>query len=106
LYEPAHGSAPEIAGKDEANPIAMILSVAMMLRISLNQPDAAAAVERAVAEALAEGWRTRDIAPREAPAEVSDKASGGATHTVATGCIAAVRLAGAREMGRAILEHL
>jgi 3-isopropylmalate dehydrogenase len=106
LYEPAHGSAPEIAGKDEANPIAMILSVAMMLRISLNQPDAAAAVERAVAAALAEGWRTRDIAPREASAKVSGEASGGAARTGATGCASAIRLVGAREMGRAILEHL
>ena len=46
LYEPSHGSAPDIAGKDLANPLATILSVAMMLRFSLNQPEAAARIER------------------------------------------------------------
>src|SRR5512139_3906779 len=50
LYEPSHGSAPDIAGKDLANPLATILSVAMMLRFSLNQPEAAARVEAAVAQ--------------------------------------------------------
>jgi 3-isopropylmalate dehydrogenase len=61
LYEPSHGSAPDIAGKDLANPLATILSVAMMLRFSLNQPAAAARVESAVRDVLASGLRTSDI---------------------------------------------
>lgn len=61
LYEPSHGSAPDIAGKDLANPLATILSVAMMLRFSLNQPEAAARVEAAVSHVLASGLRTADI---------------------------------------------
>jgi len=63
LYEPAGGSAPDIAGKGIANPIAQILSAAMMLRISLDCEEAAAAVERSTAEVLDEGLRTADIAP-------------------------------------------
>ena len=62
LYEPVHGSAPDIAGKDRANPLATILSVAMLLRYSLDAPDAAAAVEQAVAHVLDAGLRTADIA--------------------------------------------
>ena len=62
LYEPIHGSAPDIAGQDKANPIATILSVAMMFRYSFQLPDEAAAIEAAVDKALAEGWRTADIA--------------------------------------------
>jgi len=62
LYEPAGGSAPDIAGKGIANPIAQILSAAMMLRISLGAATAADAVEKAVADAIAEGVRTADIA--------------------------------------------
>jgi 3-isopropylmalate dehydrogenase len=61
LYEPSHGSAPDIAGKGVANPLATILSLAMMLRYSLNQPDAAARVEQAVQAVLAAGLRTGDI---------------------------------------------
>jgi 3-isopropylmalate dehydrogenase len=61
LYEPIHGSAPDIAGKDFANPIATILSAAMMLRLSFNLGDEAAAIESAVDEALKKGYRTRDI---------------------------------------------
>jgi len=61
LYEPSHGSAPDIAGKDIANPLATILSVAMMLRYSLQQPEAAARVERAVQDVLTSGLRTADI---------------------------------------------
>jgi 3-isopropylmalate dehydrogenase len=61
LYEPSHGSAPDIAGKDLANPLATILSVAMMLRFSLQQPEAAARVERAVQDVLSSGLRTADI---------------------------------------------
>ena len=61
LYEPSHGSAPDIAGKGVANPLATILSVAMMLRFSLNQPQAAERIESAVKAVLAAGLRTPDI---------------------------------------------
>lgn len=61
LYEPSHGSAPDIAGKNLANPIATILSAAMMLRYSLDLDEAAAAVEAAVKQVLADGYRTADI---------------------------------------------
>ena len=61
LYEPSHGSAPDIAGKGVANPLATILSVAMMLRFSLNQPEAAARIEKAVDAVLTQGLRTPDI---------------------------------------------
>ena len=61
LYEPSHGSAPDIAGKDIANPIATILSAAMMLRYSLDLDKEADAVEAAVAQVLKEGYRTVDI---------------------------------------------
>ena len=62
LYEPIHGSAPDIAGHDAANPLAAILSAALMLRYSLGQPQAAAAIEAAVSRVLADGYRTPDIA--------------------------------------------
>ena len=62
LYEPIHGSAPDIAGQDKDNPIATILSVAMMLRYSFHLADEANAVEQAVDAVLAEGYRTADIA--------------------------------------------
>ncbi len=61
LYEPSHGSAPDIAGKGIANPLATILSAAMMLRYSLGQPQAALRVEAAVQSALSQGLRTADI---------------------------------------------
>ncbi len=61
LYEPSHGSAPDIAGKGVANPLATILSAAMMLRYSLAQPEAADRVERAVQAVLSAGLRTGDI---------------------------------------------
>jgi len=61
LYEPSHGSAPDIAGKGVANPLATILSAAMMLRFSLNQPEAADRIEAAVKAVLAQGLRTPDI---------------------------------------------
>lgn len=61
LYEPSHGSAPDIAGKGLANPLATILSLAMMLRYSLNQEEAALRVEHAVRKVLADGLRTPDI---------------------------------------------
>ncbi|MPZ49686.1 MAG: 3-isopropylmalate dehydrogenase [Dehalococcoidia bacterium] len=62
LYEPIHGSAPDIAGQGKANPIATILSAAMMLRLSFELPEAALAVEQAVDKVLAEGLRTADLA--------------------------------------------
>ena len=61
LYEPIHGSAPDIAGKDIANPLATVLSVAMMLRYTLNQEVAAVRIEDAVKKVLAQGYRTSDI---------------------------------------------
>ncbi len=61
LYEPAHGSAPDIAGRDIANPLATILSAAMMLRYSFKLEDAAARIEAAVQKTLAQGLRTADI---------------------------------------------
>ncbi len=61
LYEPSHGSAPDIAGKGVANPLATILSAAMMLRYTFNQEDAAQRVEGAVKKVLAQGFRTGDI---------------------------------------------
>ena len=62
LYEPIHGSAPDIAGQDKANPIGTILSAAMLLRMSLGREDAAAAIEAAVSRAIDKGWRTGDLA--------------------------------------------
>ncbi len=82
LYEPIHGSAPDIAGKGVANPLATILSAAMMLRYSLRQPEAAARVEGAVSEVLKAGLRTADI------------------HTAGT------RKVGTQEMGDAVLAAL
>lgn len=82
LYEPVHGSAPDIAGKDMANPLAAILSVALMLRYSLNAAAAAAALENAVSKTLAQGYRTGDIA---------------AAAETAIGC---------SEMGQRVLENL
>jgi 3-isopropylmalate dehydrogenase len=61
LYEPSHGSAPDIAGKDIANPIATILSAAMMLRFSLDLTKEADAIDAAVQKVLEEGYRTGDI---------------------------------------------
>ncbi|MEE9911351.1 MAG: 3-isopropylmalate dehydrogenase [Deltaproteobacteria bacterium] len=82
LYEPIHGSAPDIAGKNIANPLATILSVAMMLRYSLQRPDEAALIEKAVAGVLKDGWRTQDI-----------HSAGG-------------RLAGTDEMGNAVVQKM
>lgn len=61
MYEPIHGSAPDIAGKDLANPLAQILSAAMMLEYSMNMPEAAREVEKAVVTVLEKGYRTGDI---------------------------------------------
>ena len=82
LYEPSHGSAPDIAGKGVANPLATILSVAMMLRYTFGKEEAAQRVERAVKRVLGQGFRTGDI------------------HEAGT------RLIGTREMGDAVLAAL
>src|SRR5258705_5407529 len=82
LYEPIHGSAPDIAGQGVANPLATILSAAMMLRYSLNQDPAADRIQDAVRKALRDGLRTADI------------------HTPGT------RRVGTAEMGAALLEAL
>ncbi len=62
MYEPIHGSAPDIAGQDLANPLATILSVSMMLRYSLNQAELADRIDSAVNTVLDQGYRTQDIA--------------------------------------------
>ena len=82
MYEPIHGSAPDIAGQDKANPIGTVLAAAMMLRYSFDMAAEADAVEAAVAAVLKEGWRCGDIM------------QGGG------------KLVGCREMGRLIREHI
>jgi 3-isopropylmalate dehydrogenase len=82
MYEPVHGTAPDIMGQDKANPLATILSVALMLRHSFDQTDAADRIEKAVEEVLNQGWRTADI-----------HESGG-------------KLVGCREMGRLVREKI
>ena len=82
LYEPSHGSAPDIAGKDIANPIATILSAAMMLRYSFDLDKEAKAIEDAVQQVLTEGYRTVDI--------------------MADGC----KQVGTTEMGKLICERI
>ncbi|MDD5544752.1 MAG: 3-isopropylmalate dehydrogenase [Acidobacteriia bacterium] len=69
LYEPVHGSAPDIAGKNLANPLAAILSVGMMFQYSFHLAEEAAAVESAVENLLSEGYRTRDLASASTPRE-------------------------------------
>ena len=69
LYEPIHGSAPDIAGQGVANPLATILSVALLLRYSLGLAEEAEAVERAVAAVIERGLRTRDLTRAGEPAE-------------------------------------
>ncbi len=78
MYEPIHGSAPDIAGQNKANPIATILSAAMMLRYSFDLEEEAAAIEKAVDDVLTAGYRTGDIlgASKETPltcTEMTDK---------------------------------
>ena len=85
LYEPIHGSAPDIAGKGVANPIATVLSAAMMLRHSFGLAAEAAVVERAVADALAAGLRTRDLAPAEGHPSVSTPEMGDAIAGISGG---------------------
>ena len=83
MYEPVHGTAPDIAGQDKANPLATILSVGMLFRYSLDMPEAADNVDRAVAKVLADGHRTADIA--------------GDAQADAVGC---------RTMGEVVIENL
>lgn len=82
MYEPIHGSAPDIAGKNIANPLATILSVAMMLRYTFNQEEAAVRIENSVKKVLAQNYRTRDI------------------------CESGMREIGTVEMGDAVLKNL
>jgi 3-isopropylmalate dehydrogenase len=72
LYEPIHGSAPDIAGQGKANPLATILSAAMMLRYSLGMADEADRIEAAVAKALAAGHRTADLGGSVTTAQMGD----------------------------------
>ena len=65
MYEPIHGSAPDLAGKNSVNPIATILSAAMMLDYSFNEKSASDSIYRAVKEVLKEGYRTRDILQKD-----------------------------------------
>ncbi len=85
LYEPSHGSAPDIAGQGIANPLAQILSVEMMLRYSFGMNDAADDVYRAVATVLDEGWRTGDIKSPDTPAD---------------------KIVGTESMGALVVDHL
>src|SRR3989338_6161084 len=85
LYEPIHGSAPDIAGKDLANPIATIPSAAMMLSYSFNLDQEAAAIERAIVRVLEQGYRTKDIQSPDSPPD---------------------RIVGTQEMGRLIRAEL
>jgi 3-isopropylmalate dehydrogenase len=66
VYEPIHGSAPDIAGQGIANPIATISSASMMLRFALGENDAADRIDNAIKQALSEGYRTKDLAAFEA----------------------------------------
>ncbi|KAH7147156.1 hypothetical protein B0J13DRAFT_441896, partial [Dactylonectria estremocensis] len=72
IYEPIHGSAPDIVGKGIVNPVGTILSAAMMLRYSLGQEEAAAAVERAVSDTLNQGLHTADIGGSTGTTEFGD----------------------------------
>ena len=88
LYEPIHGSAPDIAGMDIANPIGTILSAAMMLRYSFDMAKEADCIEKAVSKALDSGFRTADIMP--ASKEEADKC----------------KKVGCSQMGKIIVENL
>jgi 3-isopropylmalate dehydrogenase len=84
LFEPVHGSAPDIAGQGVANPLAMFLSVALLLRHGLALENAAAAVESAVDRALEEGLRTRDLGGSASTAEATDAVLANLQHAGAT----------------------
>jgi 3-isopropylmalate dehydrogenase len=110
LYEPIHGSAPDIAGQDIANPLATILSAAMMLRYSFGLEAEARAIEDAVTATLDAGYRTRDIASRTGGAR-SAGATGSANATESASAAepanaAREKIVGTREMGRAVLAAL
>ena len=75
MYEPCHGSAPDIAGMDIANPLAMIASLAMALRYSLDQKDLAIKIDNAIKEFIAQGYRTKDISTDEEYVKTSEVAS-------------------------------
>jgi 3-isopropylmalate dehydrogenase len=98
LYEPIHGSAPDIAGKDVANPLATILSGAMMLRWSLGQPAAAEAIERAVADALVAGYRTPDLVAATGD-QPGQKRVG--TQAMADAVVAALEVGASQKVGAA-----
>ncbi len=85
LYEPVHGSAPDIAGEDKANPLATIASVAMLFRYTLGATAAADAIDAAIAKVLDQGYRTLDIA------DASD---------------ASQQVVGTKAMGAAVLAEL
>jgi 3-isopropylmalate dehydrogenase len=72
MYEPVHGTAPEIAGQNKANPIAMICSIAMMMEITLNQPEAANRLNNAIESVLENGIRTIDIASSDSTIVTTD----------------------------------
>jgi 3-isopropylmalate dehydrogenase len=93
LYEPIHGSAPDIAGQDLANPIGTIASVAMMLRWSLGQPAAADAIEAAIGGALDGGYRTADLWPRDPVA--AERATRVGTVGMADAIVAGIAITGA-----------
>ena len=86
MYEPVHGSAPDIAGQDKANPLATILSVAMMCRYSLDAPAAADAIDAAVDRVLAPGIRTPDIAPEVRDRGIPRKSKSLVPRPWAAGC--------------------
>jgi 3-isopropylmalate dehydrogenase len=98
LYEPIHGSAPDIAGKDIANPLATILSGAMMLRWSLGQVAAAEAIETAVADALTAGYRTADLV---AAGGGVDGVTRVGTQAMADAVVAALEMRAAPKVGAA-----
>jgi 3-isopropylmalate dehydrogenase len=93
LYEPIHGSAPDIAGRDLANPIGTILSAAMLLRWSLGRADAADAVEAAVGRALDDGFRTADLWPGDPAA--ADRCTRVGTVGMADAIVARIGITGA-----------
>ena len=85
LYEPVHGSAPDIAGRGVANPLGAILSAALLLRHSLGLEEEASAIERAVASALEGGLRTADIAPPGAAHRSTEEATQAVLQALRTG---------------------
>lgn len=99
MYEPIHGSAPDIAGQGLANPIATILSVALMMRYSLGLTEEAAAVERAVERVLGDGYRTLDIA-------FSPNASGSGDSPPELSSVARIKKVGTVEMGNKVAEAI